>query len=160
MKLRAIAFVSLGSVFFLACSKGAVSKIPHIALMALYPLTDSMKVNTDTAYIEFSLADGDGDIGYNSPTTGDTSQIYLKDSRFDSAGFVPTQFPAIDVTIEDPKKGLEGTCIFFPVPQPAPRTDSLHQATGHDTLTYQLYITDRAGHHSDTIRTPALVVRL
>jgi len=117
-----------------------------------------MTANVDTAFIEFSLVDGDGDIGYSNPQTGDTSQIYFRDSRFDSAGFVPNQFPAIDVTIEDPKKGLQGTCLFYPLPQPSPRTDSLHTATG-DTLFYELYIVDRAGHQSNHIVTHSIIVR-
>jgi hypothetical protein len=160
MKLRAITFVLLASMLFWACTKNTVSNgsnVPYIALMALYPM-DSMTEITDTAYIEFSLIDGQGNIGYTNPTPGDTSAIYLKDSRFDSAGFVPTQFPVIDESIENPKYGLQGTCNFFPVPQPALRTDSLHTAIGRDTFTYSLYITDRAGHHSDTIVMPPLII--
>lgn len=133
-----------------------MSKIPHIALIAFLP-QDSMQVNVDTAVIYFSLVDGDGDIGYANPAPGDTSNIYWKDSR-DSSGFVATPFPAIDVSIEDPKKGLEGKCTFFPLPQPTPRTDSLHAATG-DTLYYEFYIVDRAGHQSNHITTHTFIVR-
>ena len=118
-----------------------------------------MTANIDTYLIEFSLTDGDGDIGYANPTAGDTSQIYWEDSRYDTAGFISAQFPAIDVSIENPKYGLQGTCIFMPIPQPTPRTDSLHMALG-DTLFYRLYITDRAGHHSDTITTPSFIVKI
>ena len=152
MKIIGLFFLVFLSVAFTACEKNTVSKIPSISLMAFMPV-DSMIVNIDTCYIEFSLTDGDGDIG-NSPT----SQIYIKDSRFDSLGFVNFSFPTIDGSIETPKYGLQGTCIFFPVPQPTPRLDSIHLVTG-DTLTYELYITDRAGHQSNHIITRPLIVR-
>jgi hypothetical protein len=150
-KARYIASILAVALLFAACQKNNVSKIPHIALTLFSP--DSMTVNIDTCFIQFSLVDGDGDIGNNSP-----SQIYLKDSRFDSAGFQPTPFPDIDPTIEDPNKGLEGTCTFYPVPQPVPRSDSNHLANG-DTLFYEMYIMDRAGHESNHVTTHTLIIR-
>ena len=159
MKIVYVVFLCALVLAFSACQKtNDVSKIPHIGLIAFLPL-DSMIANIDTCSLQFSLIDGDGDIGYANPGGADTvSQIYMKDSRFDSAGFQPTPFPAIDVTIEDPKKGLQGTCLFFPFPQPIPRPDSLHTATG-DTLTYELYIKDRAGHESNHIITGRYIIR-
>lgn len=112
-----------------------------------------MKVNIDTTYLYFGLQDGDADLGND-----DASQIFLKDSRFDSLGFIKTPFPIIDKSIEDPTKGLEGTCLFFPFPQPTPRLDSVHFNTG-DTLHYEFYITDRAGHESNHITTHDLIIR-
>ncbi|MFI5195615.1 MAG: hypothetical protein ACHQD8_00865 [Chitinophagales bacterium] len=152
MKINGIAFLLFLAIAFSACNKSTVSKIPQISLIAFVP-KDSMIVNIDTCYIEFSLVDGDGDIGNDT-----VSVIHLKDSRFDSAGFVKTPFPAIDASIEDPKKGLQGTCLFFPVPQPTPRTDPFHVIHG-DTLSYELYITDRAGHESNHIITHPFIVR-
>ena len=137
--------------FIAACQKNTVSKIPKIALIQFVP--DSMKVNVDTCFIQFSLTDGDGDIG-----NSNTSQIWLKDSRFDTADFQPTAFPPIDGSVEDPKKGLTGTCIFYPVPQPVPRSDSNHTKYG-DTLYYEMYITDRAGNASNHVITHTLIIR-
>jgi hypothetical protein len=151
MKLRHLVPLLFIALLLGSCSSNNVSKIPHISLIAFVP--DSMVVNIDTTFIEFSLTDGDGDIG-NSPT----SQIWLKDSRFDSAGFVATPFPAIDQSIEDPKKGLQGTCLFYPLPQPVPRLDSNHFNNG-DTLTYEFYITDRANNSSNHIITHPLIIR-
>lgn len=147
-----IAFVLLSFLAFASCEKSNnVSKIPHISLIAFVP--DSMHVNVDTCIIEFGLVDGDGDLGNDS-----NSAIYLKDSRFEAQGFIKNQFPVIDPNIEDPKKGLEGTCIFTPMEPPTPRLDSIHMATG-DTLTYELYIKDRAGNESNHIITHPLIIR-
>ena len=151
MKISGIAFLLFLAIAFVACDKNTVSKIPHISLIAFAP-RDSMIANIDTCKIEFSLVDGDGDIGNDT-----VSVIHLKDSRYESAGFVKTPFPAIDPSIEDPKKGLQGTCLFSPVPPPVPR-DSIHAVTG-DTLSYELYITDRAGHESNHIITHSFIVR-
>lgn len=136
---------------FAACNKNSASKIPVITLTAFRP--DSMHVNVDTTFIEFTIVDGDADIGNDT-----VSVIHLKDSRFDSAGFVKTPFPTIDTRVEDAKKGMTAQCIFIPVPQPTPRLDSLHMATG-DTLTYEFYITDRARHQSNHIITHPLIIR-
>jgi len=112
-----------------------------------------MHANIDTTYIEFSLVDGDADIGNDT-----VSVIHIKDSRYDTAGFVKMAFPNIDGSVEDPKKGLEGKCVVFPFPQPVPRLDSVHLISG-DTLTYEFYITDRANHESNHITTHQLIVR-
>ena len=152
MKLRVFVYLLVFAVAFSACQRNTVSKIPHITLIAFIPL-DSMRVNVDIDSIVFSIVDGDADIGNDT-----VSLIYIKDSRYDSAGFVPTPFPQIADKVEDPTKGLQATCTIYPFPPTAPRPDSLHKAMG-DTLTYQFYITDRANHKSNIITTHPLIVR-
>ncbi len=113
--------VWVACLFFLliACAacetKSSVSKIPQIALIQFFPIDDSMTVR-DTCAIIFSIVDGDGDIGNST-----VSQIYMKDSRFDSAGFVQTPFP----TIEKPplQKTLKKACR---APVPFSPSRSLH----------------------------------
>jgi hypothetical protein len=86
--------------------------------------------------------------------------IYVKDFRYDTAGFIGYFFPAIDQSIEDPKKGIEGTCYFLFIGAAAitPRTDSLHTALG-DTTHFEVYIMDRAGDTSNHIITPMIIVK-
>ena len=153
MSICRIALIIFTAFLFTSCEKNTTSKIPYISLLAFQPDT-AMKVNVDTCFFYFSLVDGDADIA----GPGDTvSQIYLVDSR-DTNTILKTPFPDVDVSIEDPKKGLEGKCLFFPLPQPVPRSDSLHTATG-DTLYYSLYIKDRAGHKSNVVTTPVFYIR-
>jgi hypothetical protein len=143
----------IGSLLWASCQKNSTSKIPFITLTAFVP--DSIRNSgLDTPYIQFHLTDGDGDIGVDSGT----SAIFIMDSRFDSVGYQKQAFPNIDGSIEDAKKGLEGDCTFFLDPIPSVRTDSIHLQFG-DTLVYHFYITDRAGHHSDTITTHPLRIR-
>ena len=150
MKARTILLISLFAIAgFSACEKNTVSKIPNITFTAA---SQALRVNLDTMVIQFSIVDGDADIGNDT-----LSGIYWKDSRFDSAGFSRADFPAIDKDVEDPKKGMQASCTFFPVPQPTPRFDSIHVIFG-DTFTYEFYVQDRAGHKSNHITTPPIII--
>jgi hypothetical protein len=149
---RLIGLFLLNAVLLTACEKNNASKIPHIGLTSFGP-ESTMRVIVDTCFIQFTIVDGDGDLANDS-----ISGIYLKDSRYESAGFIKTAFPFIDPTIEDPKKGLEGNCTFFPVPQPEPRLDSIHMTIG-DTIVYEFYIMDRAHHESNHIVLHPIIVK-
>src|SRR5690606_19630164 len=111
MKIYVALLLLLLSSAIVSCDQGnSASKIPQISLLGFIP--DSvMRVNVDTCAIYFALADGDGDLANDA-----VSGIYLKDSRYEADGFIRSPFPDIDPAIEDPKKGLEGTCIFVPIP--------------------------------------------
>jgi hypothetical protein len=133
---------------FASCTKNNVSKIPHIALKSFGP----QQIRTiDTAVLTFSLVDGDADLGAD-----DGKDIFVKDRRFESIGFVPYTFPAIVDDIKDPKKGLEGECIFAFPALIYPRTDTAHAHS--DTTSFEVYIVDRAGNKSNIITTPDIIV--
>ena len=158
MKVRYIACIVFALIAFSACQKNTVSKIPSIALIYFGP--DSIKLNRDTAFLEFRLTDGDGDLGNdpNSTATPIKYDIYIKDFRYDT-GFAGYFFPAIDHAIEDPKKGLEGTCLFAFLPSIlTSRSDSLHLLNG-DTTRFEVYIEDRAGDTSNHIFTSNIIMR-
>jgi hypothetical protein len=156
VNIRITLFLLLIVVGFSACDKEAVSKIPNISLASINPSDPPIvRAFVDSVFITFRFTDGDADIAR---TPSDTmSAIYIKDSRNDSTGFEKISFPSIDVAIEDPKKGIQGTCTFW-LDNLAPRSDSIHTRFG-DTLFYIFYITDRAGNRSDTIVTPQIIVR-
>lgn len=152
MKFRVVFLLLAAMVGFAGCEKNSVSKIPNISLIASGP--NVIRVNLDTAFVYFSITDGDADLGNDT-----VSVIYWKDSRYDSLGYIKAEFPEIDPDILDPKKGLTATCVLYPVPQPTPRLDSIHLATG-DTFTYEIYIKDKAGHESNHITTPPIIITL
>ncbi len=159
MKIRHVAYLLLASVAVFSCTKSNdVSKIPQISLLYFGSGegTDSMVLNIDTAFLEFSLVDGDGDIG-NDPN-GPNNDIFIKDFRYDT-GYVGYHFPAVDQSIENSKKGIQGKCLFEFTPDLiTTRPDSIHQATG-DTTHYEVYIVDRAGHQSNHIVTGPIIMR-
>jgi hypothetical protein len=139
---------------FVACKKKSnVSNTPSISLASMTP--DSIKQGSgeDTVYIKFNLTDGDADLGNRDPTSTEYD-IYIKDARNDT--FQGYFFPEIASAIEDPAKGLTGTCVFKMLGALIySRQDSIHILHG-DTTHFQLYIKDRAGHNSDTITTKDL----
>ena len=154
MKTRYLLYILSFALAAASCQKNNVSKIPQIGLIYFGP--DVAIYKKDTPTLEFSITDGDGDLG-NDPGSGQYD-IYIKDFRFDT-GYTGYYFPAIDRSIEDPKKGLTGTCIFEFTPDIFTyRDESLHNATG-DTTKFAFYIMDRAGHHSDTLYTKSIIIR-
>lgn len=150
MKARVILIIFLfATTGFSACEKNSASKVPNITLMGA---NQFIKTNVDTMAIQFKIIDGDADLGNDT-----LSGVYWKDSRFDSIGFTRADFPYIEPGAEDPKKGLEAICTFFPVPQPTPRFDSIHVLFG-DTMNYEVYVQDRAGNKSNHIITPTIII--
>lgn len=122
----------------------------------MYP--DSIKAGSalDTLFIKFYLEDGDADLGNDQSTTN--YDIFLKDSRYDT-GYGGYFFPYIDPAAENSTMGLKGTCTFKQLAAfIVPRNDTVHMKYG-DTVQYELYIKDRAGHASNHITTPQLYIK-
>jgi hypothetical protein len=97
----------------------------------------------DTLLITFSFTDGDGDLG-----GGDTSNVFLIDSRLGNAGenYFISAIPQAGVT-----NGISGEITvmipeIFCFPNSAPR----------DVMTYSIQIVDKAGHHSNIVQTPEI----
>ena len=146
-----------------SCQKNNVSPVPYITSQYFgldygrYNDTPViMKLSSDTLYFQFSFIDGDGDLGND--TTNHMYDVYVKDFRYDT-GFVGYIFPQIDKSIEDPKKGLTGVCqfLFFAPNILLARPDSVHTYVA-DTTYFEVYIMDRAGHKSNHIVTPRVIM--
>ncbi len=139
-----------------ACKKNNNSNTPVIQFLYFAPDSIHAGSITDTAKLGFGFKDGDGDLG-NDPATG-KYDVYLRDSRDTTIPISRFFFPAIPDDARDPVNGLDGQgeialrAIFL-----LPRQDTLHKLHG-DTLTYQMWVIDRAGNVSDTITTTPLII--
>ena len=158
MKLRYL-FIFLCTGFaVVSCKKpNEVSKIPQISLLrfASGDGSDSMLVNIDTVFLNFTITDGDADLGV--PQPGPLYDIYIKDMRF--GNFQGYYLPEFDKSIEDPKKGIVGNCEFqFGTDLLGPRTDHWHDSMKHDTTFIEFYVVDRAGHESNHLTTPKVIM--
>jgi hypothetical protein len=160
MKVKALVFLFLSVILISSCKKTRETNVgPSIEFVYFGPTATApysyLRTNVDSAVLVFKMADADGDLG-NSRTGAD---IYVKDARFDTAGFIGYSFPQdIDTTIEDPNKGITGTCTFYFIPALiSPRADSVH--IHGDTTRFVVYIMDRAGHKSDSIVTPTIIIK-
>lgn len=154
MNFRYIVFLLLGVTMVTSCAKNEMSNIPQITFLSIDPTLSYTK--PDTAVLLFSIDDGDADLG-NAAASG-KFDIYMKDLRFDSAGFTGYYFPVLNTAALDPKKGVTARCTYiFYNYMLSPRTDSVH-SKGSDTTRFDLYIVDKAGHQSNHIITDYIVI--
>jgi hypothetical protein len=148
MKFR-YPFLLFCGVLISACEKNTVSKIPNLSLVGFGP-ADTIRAGIDDPFIVFRFTDGDADI-----SNGSSSAVFIRDSRYDT--FAKYDFPKIDESILDPKKGIAAQGVVFP-DYPFPRLDSIHLTNG-DTLYYEMYITDRANNRSNTVTSQSIITK-
>jgi len=133
-----------------------MSPIPSIGFISMEPDSIHQGSSEDTVYIKFSIKDGDADLGNRDPSSTEFD-IYVKDARYDT--FQGYFFPEIAPAVEDPNKGLTGSCIFKILGALLyVRDDTVHMKYG-DTTNFTLYIKDRAGNTSNEIKTQDLIIR-
>jgi hypothetical protein len=109
----------------------------------------------DSLLLVFSFTDGDGDLGSN-----DSVGIYIKDGR---DGFEKPPYKIPYINPQGTGNGISGeisirlntTCCTFDNGYPP---CSVIPNVPYDTLTYQVYIRDRAGNKSNQIETPPILL--
>ncbi len=112
-------------------------------------------LNNDSIIVTISFTDGDGDLG--SDETG--FDIYVKDTRLDLAP--PTEFKLPKVPEQGAGNGISGeisilvftTCCIFPDASNPPPACSSSTEFPSESVSYEIYIKDRAGHESNRIIT-------
>lgn len=110
--------------------------------------------NTDSVLVTIFFTDGDGDLGNDEGNF----DLFLMDTRDD---FMPPGYRLPRVPELGAGNGISGeisfvlftTCCFFPDGQD-PCTPSTTYPI--DTVTYLIYIKDRAGNKSNLIETPPI----
>lgn len=112
--------------------------------------------NTDSLLITIHFTDGDGDIG----TEEGTFDLFITDTR---DNFMPPAYRLPKVPEQGTGNGISGeisfvvftTCCFFPDGQDPCTVNPTYPT---DTLSYLINIRDRAGHTSNVIETPPIVL--
>jgi len=157
--MKRLLFLILASVMIIAaCQKKPYNYYPPEPQIYYKGIKPNRVNFADTAgYIQVILEfnDGDGDLGTDPQQL--KNRIYVKDSRDTTAGdsTFTYPFPYIAANMRPDNGSLEGSIYinlgreyFARIP-----IDSLHLALGMDTLTYNVYIKDDAGHKSNVITT-------
>ena len=128
-----------------ACKKEqSISSTPAITFDSILP--NPATQNHDTLRIVITYKDGDGDLGQDSTTT---KNLFITDSRTDSVTglTIPQLLPGNATT------AIEGNMtIILPPPYLINSSDS------SETAIYSVYVVDRAGHQSNTVKTTPLVI--
>ena len=164
--MRKISYLSLvfASLIFLnACKKvEQLPAVPHIEFTSftIFDTTDILGNNSKGGRLKFHFEDGDGDLGLNAPTGGQTDSTNLFFTLFRKEGGVMLQAPDNDPLKPSAyripymerlgqNKILKGTIsvtflyLFY---SPA------------DTIRYDFYIKDRALNESNVVSTSEIVL--
>lgn len=112
--------------------------------------------NNDSLLLTFAFTDGDGDIGRE-----DSASLFLTDLR---SGFGEPTFKLPFVPESGAGNGISGeayiaiytTCCYYPDGSPPCQPNPDYPT---DTLEYEFYIVDRAGHKSNVARTGPIVLQ-
>lgn len=113
----------------------------------------------DSLLVVFRFEDGDGDIGRTSQA-GENNVFFIDDRT----GTLDSSFGIPAIPEEGAANGVEGevrivlysTCCIYPDGED-PCT--VNPSFPLDTVRYSIYMTDRAGHVSNTIRTSLITLR-
>ncbi|MCO6461663.1 MAG: hypothetical protein J5I59_09680 [Saprospiraceae bacterium] len=152
-------FVLTGLIFSVNWSCLKAPEYPDEPVIDFISLSKNVvkqsQFNQDSTYITFSFTDGDGDLGDN-----DSVNIFLTDQR---TKINPTLFKIPFLSQNAGAKGISGEiklrvyseCCIYPNGE-TPCYPSTTYPT--DTLVYSIYIKDRAGHKSNIIYTPPIIL--
>lgn len=116
-------------------------------------------LNTDSLFLFISFTDGDGDLGHQAGDT--TRNVYIKDLR---TGNIQDRFKTPYIPEEGIGNGITGdiqlllytTCCLFPENIPPCSEPPQYP---FDTIIYEVYIRDRAGHISNSIQTEPIIIQ-
>ncbi|MFN8321561.1 MAG: hypothetical protein U0T74_02775 [Chitinophagales bacterium] len=138
------------STWFLAfngCRKEeAISNIPSISFISVTP-NPAVKYQ-DELVITLECTDGDGDVGENTP---DVKNVFVTDSRNN----VTSSFRLSQLAPDNAGIIVRGRLNIHLLPPGF--VDDSHST---ETVTYSVYLKDRAGHTSNTIQTTAVTINL
>ena len=114
-------------------------------------------INEDSLWVEFTLEDNDGDIGFGN--TSKNRDITVKDLR---TNLISDEFKLPDLPSTTGKKInatvsvlILTTCCLFPENIP-PCSSPPNYPT--DTIVYEIQVKDKAGHWSNAIQTPPIIL--
>jgi len=147
--MKKITGILILSTLLVQCIKKPVFDIsPEIVKASVD--TNFVVSGIDSLIVRIDFHDGDGDIGLKSGETG--VNAYLTDSR---TGFALT-YKIPYISANNSHEAVSGTVWFTIEPFSINcRPDHI----GFDTLSYDIYIVDRAGHESTHMSTQDVIIQ-
>jgi len=148
-----VIFPVVAILFLISCSKEETyPKIPEITFKSL-KLLQNVALN-DSVILIFSFTDGDGDIG--SPKLDTVSRdVFIKFYEMKDGVFVPFDDPFGAFNYRVPfliprgnNNSLKGDILI---------NVDYNPLQPNDTVKYEVYLRDRAGHKSNTIVTSTII---
>ncbi len=132
---------------FSGCKKEAlpISETPAIKFLSISP-NPAVKYQ-DEVSIELEYTDGDGDLGENTP---DVKNLFVTDSRNN----VVSAFRINQLAPTGSSIIITGKLKITLTPQ-----GFIDDNNTSETTIFSIYVTDRAGHSSNTVQTSALTIQ-
>ena len=145
MMYRGLALLTAFSLFFLFSCEDDEGSEPEIELKNVSPLQVTEYV--DSLVFTVAYKDADGDLGENNP---DVKNLFLTDSR----NALTYAYRVQQLAPSGSSVGIEGTLnVIFR--NAVILGDSSVQ---EETARYTIYVVDRAGHRSNSIRSPGIII--
>jgi hypothetical protein len=143
---HSIFILTLSSIFlFTGCKKEeSISNTPFIKFISITP-NPSIKYQ-DEITITIEYTDGNGDLGEN---TADVKNLFVTDSRNN----VTSEFRIPQLAPDNSNIIIRGNLAIHLPPQGF--VDDSHTS---ETVTYTIYVKDRAGNTSNTVQTSVLTI--
>ncbi len=145
------------SIGFMACVQAPdYEDTPYIEFVSMSKNAMNQGSFADTLFLIFNLTDGDGDLGVEED--GTTKDIVLIDNRtgnvYDSfkSPLIPEQGTGNGIEAEFRLLVLSSCCVFPDAIPPC----SVVEEYPTNQLSFDIYITDRAGNQSNVITTPEI----
>ena len=150
-------------IFLVLLTLGACIKAPDYPIEPVIELlgitSDTMiqdNFNSDSTIVVISFTDGDGDIG-----SDNNLNVFVTDLR---DNFVSDQYRIPRLDKPGSSNGISGelsitlytTCCTYPNGAPPCEPSSQFPT---NTLSYEIYMLDQAGHKSNIIRTPPIILK-
>ncbi|RYE25832.1 MAG: hypothetical protein EOP51_02635 [Sphingobacteriales bacterium] len=151
--IRLLSVVAVLSLILVACSKSNTApEAPVISLLGIQPSTVRSGNPEDTLIISMMVSDANADLGVDE-NSGKHDVIMIDSRNTGTAEDTQRLFlPTIPDQIKEAGKGLSGRAdIILPA---ALYLLSRDDHPDGDTLHFDIYIMDRAGHESNHIVTP------
>lgn len=135
--------ISVALLFSCKKDKQEISAIPEISLVSVSPL--KIKEYSDNISFTIAYKDGDGDIGEN---VDGVKNLFITDSR----NSITYQFRVKQLAPDGSSVAIKGNLIVE-LSNAAILDNSTEQ-----TVEYSIYLKDRAGNSSNTVRTSGLSI--
>ncbi|HTN47749.1 MAG TPA: hypothetical protein VL098_15480 [Flavipsychrobacter sp.] len=126
-----------------------MSKIPQLEFVTMTPSEVKGGSSQDTVYLSFRFQDGDADIA----TDDQTENIIIKNTKDTTT--LKFKMPGVDDAFKDPSTGFKG---LFIVRIQAAYFTLRDTAMAYDSLQFKVTLSDIAGHVSNEVTTPVLIL--
>jgi hypothetical protein len=142
---RQIVLLLTAAAFFSSCKKNddAYSETPEIEFISVS--SQHIRANHDSLVIIIAYKDGDGDLGENDT---DAKNLFVRDNRNN----VTYKFRIKQLAPDNAVIAIKGQLAI--VLQSVP----LVYGSAPEQVAYEIYLTDRKGNRSNTVRTSVITV--